>query len=268
VLTLAQVNALTLTAGSNPNQDGSITFTVTQGGNTDTLQVVLDVTPAQNGSETGGSGNDTIDGGAGNDTVSGGNGHDTVLGGAGRDSINGGNGNDSIAGGSGKDNIAGGKGHDRIDGGTDKDTIDGGAGNDTIFGGSGNDSIKGGSGNDELHGGTGRDILDGGAGADKFVFDTALSSGNADVIKGFKHGTDKIVLDADIFAAIGPTLGAGEFRKNTSGNAQDGNDKIIYETDTGEIYYDANGNKGGQKVLIAVLDPTVSNLTRGDFDIV
>ena len=268
VLTLAQLNALTINAGSNANLDGSITFTATQGGNTETLQVVLDVTPAQNGTDTGGSGDDTLDGGAGNDTVSGGAGNDTLLGGAGKDSINGGTGNDSIDGGLGKDSIAGGKGNDWIDGGADKDTIDGGAGNDTIFGGAGNDSLKGGKGNDELHGGTGKDTLDGGAGADKFVFDTALSSSNADLIKGFKHGTDKIVLDADIFAAIGGSLSAAEFRKNSSGNAQDSSDRIIYETDTGKLYYDANGSGAGQKVLIAVLDPNISNLSRGDFDIV
>lgn len=263
-LTLAQLNALTFDAVG----DGSISFTAIQGGNTQTLQVVLDVTPAQNGTETGGTGDDTLDGGAGNDTLSGGAGNDTLLGGAGKDSINGGTGSDSINGGQGKDSIAGGKGNDVIDGGTDKDTIDGGAGNDTIFGGAGNDSLKGHKGDDELHGGLGKDTLDGGSGADKFVFDTALSSSNADVIKGFVHGTDTIVLDADIFAAIGASLGAGEFRKNSSGNAQDSSDRIIYETDTGELYYDANGSKAGQKVLIAVLDPNISNLSRGDFEIV
>ncbi|WP_394889485.1 hypothetical protein ACG873_30025 [Mesorhizobium sp. AaZ16] len=37
------------------------------------------------------------------------------------------------------------------------------------------------------------------------------------------------------------TLLAGEFISNASGTAQDADDRIIYETDTGRVWYDSNG---------------------------
>jgi Ca2+-binding RTX toxin-like protein len=157
----------------------------------------------------------------------------------------------------------GGGGANRLDGASGHDTIKGYGGNDTLFGGAHNDSILGSTGNDELHGGTGRDTLDGGTGVDKFVFDTALATKNADKIVGFTHLTDKIVLSASIFTAIGPTFIANEFKANTTGNA-DGNDHIIYETDTGKLFYDADSNGAGAKVLIATLD-NKATLTFDDF---
>jgi Ca2+-binding RTX toxin-like protein len=41
---------------------------------------------------------------------------------------------------------------------------------------------------------------------------------------------------------------------NTTGLAQDLSDRIIFEQDTGELYYDANGSATGGAVLIARLD--------------
>ncbi len=264
ILTLAELNDLTFDAET----DGSITFKAIEGGNSETFQVTLDVTPAENGEETGTGGSDRFDGGDGNDELSGKGGSDTLIGGAGEDSIKGGNGADSISGGSRKDTIQGNTGSDSIDGGAGKDTIDGGRGHDTIFGGSGKDSIEGGRGKDVLSGGFGKDTLDGGSGADSFVFDTALSSGNADVIVNFEHGTDVIGLDADIFAAIGAKLNRREFVENTSGKAEDGNDRIIHETDTGKLYYDADGTGSGHRVLVARFEPDVTNLSHHDFEIV
>jgi Ca2+-binding RTX toxin-like protein len=153
-------------------------------------------------------------------------------------------------------------------GGSGKDTIDGGRGNDTIYGGSHKDSIKGYKGDDVIHGGTGKDTIEGGAGKDKFVFDTALSASNVDTIKDFEHNVDKIVLDADIFAAIGSSLSSGEFRKNDTGHAQDSTDKLIYETDTGKLYYDADGNGSGARVIVARFDPHTTTLSYHDFEIV
>jgi Ca2+-binding RTX toxin-like protein len=264
VLTLAELNALTF----DVKNDGGITFDVTNGGDTGDLSVVLDATPAVNGSETGGTNPDTIDAGGGNDVIDGKGGDDTLVGGAGKDTVIGGSGSDSISAGVGNDTVDAGTGNDSVDAGSGKDTVNGGSGADTIFGGNGGDSIVGGNGKDELHGGKGLDTLVGGDGADKFVFDTTPAWANADVIADFQHGIDKIVLESDFFAALGAEVKGGEFVKNDTGKAQDGNDRLIYETDTGKLFYDANGNANGGRVLIVTFDPKVGNLSYSDFEIV
>lgn len=60
---------------------------------------------------------------------------------------------------------------------------------------------------------------------------------------------------------------AGEFISNTSGQAQDANDRIIYETDTGRVWYDSNGNASGGNYLFADLASGLA-LTNADFVIV
>ena len=57
---------------------------------------------------------------------------------------------------------------------------------------------------------------------------------------------------------------SGEFWKSTSGLAHDSNDRIIYETDTGWLYYDSNGSAAGGAVHIAKLAPNLA-LTYADF---
>ena len=54
------------------------------------------------------------------------------------------------------------------------------------------------------------------------------------------------------------------FRKSTTGLAHDGNDHIIYETDTGWLNYDSNGSAAGGAVHIAQLAPNLA-LTYADF---
>ncbi len=76
------------------------------------------------------------------------------------------------------------------------------------------------------------------------VFTTALNaSTNVDHITDFSVVADTIQVDNAIFAALGGngTLTADQFVKNTTGLAGDGNDHIIYETDTGWLTYDSNG---------------------------
>ena len=53
--------------------------------------------------------------------------------------------------------------------------------------------------------------------------------------------------------AIGPTLDIGEFVSNSGGIAGDANDFLIYDSDTGSLYYDADGNGAGIRILIATL---------------
>jgi Ca2+-binding RTX toxin-like protein len=97
------------------------------------------------------------------------------------------------------------------------DTVRSGAGNDDVTGGTGADRLYGGTGNDILRGGSGVDTLQGEAGADRFVLShTGLA--NADKVVDFRHGVDKIVLDA-------PRFDGGSFADLTY-------------TATGKLYFD------------------------------
>ncbi len=154
-----------------------------------------------------------------------------------------------------------GPGTDTINGGyvTGDDVIFARGASDAIFAGSGNDTVFGQSGDDQIHGELGNDTLTGGAGNDIFYFDTALNAAtNVDTITDFNANTgDRIHLDDDIFSAFlvgaDTTLAAANFRASSGGNAADSNDFILYDTATGNLFYDADGSGAGAKVLFATL---------------
>ncbi|MCH8616671.1 VCBS domain-containing protein [Sphingomonas sp. SM33] len=144
------------------------------------------------------------------------------------------------------------------------DSLTGSAGNDILQGGGGNDVINGGNGNDTITGGTGADQLTGGAGNDIFVFTSPLN--NVDTITDFDaNGVDKISLNSTAFSALGAAFDATEFAANAGGTAQDGNDFILYDTTTGNLYYDADGNGAGARILIATLTSPTGTVDHGDF---
>ncbi|MBR1148206.1 S-layer family protein, partial [Bradyrhizobium sp. AUGA SZCCT0431] len=165
------------------------------------------------------------------------------------------------------------------------DTVTGGAvvGDDVIFArgagdiilaGSGNDTVFGQSNDDEIHGGAGNDTLFGGGNNDVFVFDTALdATTNVDTIKDFNASTaDDIQLENSIFTALSTTgvLNAANFRASAGGDAADGNDFVLYDTGNGNLYYDADGNGAGNKVLFARIDLTglSGTVNAADFHII
>jgi Ca2+-binding RTX toxin-like protein len=133
-----------------------------------------------------------------------------------------------------------------------------------IRGGMGSDVIRGGLGNDLLYGGPGN--LGEGA-ADYFVFDTTPNgSTNYDRIYSLEAGgVDKIVLAPAVFAAIGATLEAAEFRASAGGNAADANDFILFDTQTGNLFYDADGSGAGTKILFARLLAWTGAVDASDF---
>jgi Ca2+-binding RTX toxin-like protein len=205
-------------------------------------------------------------------TVNGNGGNDTLNAGALTIAVNldGGAGNDTLTGGSGNDNLIGGAGTgtDTINGGAGNDTIDGGAGNDTLNGGAGNDTVNGGVGNDIINGGLGSDQLVGGAGTDSFVFNTTLNSlTNVDTISDFNVVDDTMRLEnTGFFTALTATgtLNAANFAANLNGTAVDANDFVVYDTDSGALWYDADGNGAGGAIQFAQLTPAVI-LTNLDF---
>ena len=62
-------------------------------------------------------------------------------------------------------------------------------------------------------------------------------------------------------------LSAAAFAKNTSGLATDKYDRVIYETDTGKLFYDADGNGKVKAVHFATLTKNLA-LTADDFFII
>jgi Ca2+-binding RTX toxin-like protein len=145
---------------------------------------------------------------------------------------------------------------------------------DIILAGSGNDTVFGQSNADQIYGGAGNDTLFGGGGNDVFVFDSALdATTNVDTIKDFSANTaDDIQLENSIFTALSSTgvLNAANFNASAGGNAADGNDFVLYDTGNGNLYYDADGNGSGNKVLFAQIDLTglSGTLNAADFHII
>lgn len=150
--------------------------------------------------------------------------------------------------------------------GTVKDeTVSGLGGNDKIYGLAGADKLQGDVGNDRIFGGLGNDILTGGAGKDRFHFDTLPNStSNRDQITDFTSGEDTMRLDHAVYTNLGKTgtLSANAFFTGTA--AHDADDRIIYNRDTGALYYDPDGTGAAAAVQFAQLDMHLA-LTQRDF---
>ena len=197
-------------------------------------------------------------------------GNDELIGNNVANVLTGNGGSDQISGGAGADTLLGGAGGDTLTGGGGGDTLTGAGGGDTLTGSGGADNLSGGAGVDTLNGGGGHDVMNGGSSADVFLFNSALGPAATDVINSFVAADDTIGLDNDIFTALGTatgTLAGSRFKANADGAATDGDDRIVYDTTSGELFYDADGSGGGAAVLFATLTgaPTV---TAADFVVV
>jgi serralysin len=151
----------------------------------------------------------------------------------------------SITGNAGTNVLAGTAFADSISGGGGTDTLKGNAGNDTMDGGAGNDTLLGGAGNDQLTGGTGNDM---------FVLANS-GAANFDTIADFASG-DKVQLSKAAFAALGSigNLASTAFYTAAGATAgHDADDRIVYNSTNGALYYDADGNGSGGAVQIAVI---------------
>lgn len=180
-------------------------------------------------------------------------------------------GNDTIKGSSGADTIIGYGGNDMLYGNAGADKLYGYAGADTLYGGIGNDTLIGAIGADKLIGGGGKDILIGGTESDIFIFNAPLGSTNIDTIKDYTKIDDSIRLENSIFTKLSTTgvLNAANFKVGTA--AGDTNDYIIYDNTTGKLYYDADGNGGGAKVLVANVfssGTSPASLSAGEFVVI
>jgi Ca2+-binding RTX toxin-like protein len=247
---------------------------------------------------SGGKGDDKLTGGAGNDKIDGGDGVDLVsfddgalgkkgieidLGKAGVQNF-GAWGKDTILNVEGvygtvnDDTITGNDKHDEVlIGGGGTDIVKGLGGNDTLYaqigpGGSyteaiGNDTLDGGAGNDIINCSDGADLMIGGAGKDTFVFQRlpqTFFGDDVDRIKDFTTKQDKIEIAhqaIDQFDAGKVT--ADHFVLGTE--AKDGDDWLIYDKTTGNLYYDADGSGTGQDQVLVTTLMNKGDLSNTDF---
>jgi Ca2+-binding RTX toxin-like protein len=197
---------------------------------------------------------------AGNDRLFGTEANDTITALAGDDTVSGLEGDDSLEGGDGKD---------LLEGGTGNDQLLGQAASDRLYGAAGNDSLNGGSENDTLNGGSGNDTLAGGAGADRFNFYSPITDG-LDQISDFSVAEDKIGLyvgskqTTPFTTAFTPNVELRPDQFRVGAAAATALERIIYDSATGALFFDPDGNGSAPQVQIATLSPglglTSSNL--------
>lgn len=159
--------------------------------------------------------------------------------------------------------------------------LTGTTGNNTLKGGNLADILDGNGGNDILTGGGGHDTLTGGTGQDIFRFNSVLSATrNMDSITDFNVTDDTIQLENTgngLFNALtgavlvgGGTTGTlvtGAFHSGTMNVATEADDRIIYNSSTGALYYDADGSTGpATAIQFATIGTTTHPaLTNADF---
>ena len=256
----------------------------------------------------GGAGNDALYGGDGNDRLNGGLGDDTMAGGTGDDiyvvdsagdvvteaqdegldwvwasvsvtladnverlvligsaAIDGtGNDADNMLIGNSADNV--------LVGLAGNDMLNGGAGNDTLYGGDGNDKLYGGLGDDTLYGGLGSNWLTGGAGQDFFVFDSIPNAQATNTIVDFNPADgDRIQFSHSMFESFthaGALLPDEFYAAAGAKEAITSDQRVIYDTTSGKLYYDPDGVGGMHAMEFAVVGTsTHPMLAYSDFEI-
>lgn len=203
---------------------------------------------------------DQISGGGGNDSIYAGDGGSMIEAGTGHDLVISAKGGDTIFGGAGNDSIWAGSSHDLIYGDAGVDQIDGEGGRDTLDGGADIDIVRGGDGKDWLFVSDGEDTLVGGTGKDRFYL---KPNGDADAILDFVVGSDKLVLDSAIFGLPAGKLPASRFHFGSA--AQDADDRIIYSSGTGIVWWDADGSGSGAAIALVDLVGVAPFLKPSDF---
>jgi Ca2+-binding RTX toxin-like protein len=215
-----------------------------------------------------------IYGNDGDNDLSGGGGNDILIGNGGADDLNGGSGSDTASYAGATEGVVASLANAAINSGDAKgdtyvsvENLIGTDFNDSLNGASGANAINGGAGNDTIKAYGGDDTLTGGLGKDNFVFNSALATAGVDHITDFNVADDTIQLDDQYFTQVGApgVLAANAFYAGAA--AHDADDRIMYYANTGQVFYDADGDGGGAAIQIATLSTGLS-LTNADFLII
>jgi Ca2+-binding RTX toxin-like protein len=232
----------------------------------------LTLTGSTNINATGNSLNNVITGNSSNNTLDGGSqGNDSLNGGAGADHMEGGNGSDTYVVDNAGDTVveANVSGTDLVRSSVSF-SIAGQFVENLTLTGSGSVNATGNSLDNSIAGNSGNNTMSGAQGADTFWFTTALNAAtNLDHITDFAS-VDTIDLENAVFTSLTTTgtLSANAFASGAGlTSAQDADDRIVYNTTTGALFYDADGVGGVAAVQFAILD-NHSALTNADIVVV
>lgn len=220
-----------------------------------TLTGVANLTATGNGQANilrGNTGHNTLDGGAGADTLSGGKGNDTYIIDNVGDLV-------SEAGNAGVD-TARASVSITLASNVENLVLTGAASINGIGNGLAN-VITGNSGANIIRAGGGADTISGGVGADSFVLDQRTS---IDTIADFSVADDTLLIDNAAFTAVGANGALVAAAFHVGGSAADSADRLIYNSATGALLYDSDGNASGAAIQIATLTPGLA-LTAADF---
>ena len=253
-------NAFWYDPDGNGSQAMQFIGSVQQDGGTSKLTLVATDFVVDNGT-SGGGGGGTITGTPGNDSLTGTAGNDTLDGLGGMDTMNGLAGDDTyivtagdvLSDTSGVDTVVSSASWS-LGSGFENLTLTGSAALN-VSGNSAANIIVGNSGSNVIRARDGADTITGGGGNDFFDFTTAPTA--SDTITDFASG-DRLRFEDAAFTAIGATgnwaAGDGRFfaaAGATSGH--DANDRLVYDTSTGALYYDADGSGAGAAQHVATL---------------
>ena len=165
------------------------------------------------------------------------------------------------------------KGIENLVGSAYADTLTGTSLENSLAGGAGNDSLSGGAGADTLSGELGKDTLTGGSGADKFLFNVLETTANRDTISDFLGSEgDKIQFSKSVFTGFA-NVGTGTITAAmlaVDGAAQTTSTRLIYNTTSGVLSYDADGSGSAQAAVeVALIGVTThATLNTTHFEIV
>jgi Ca2+-binding RTX toxin-like protein len=248
----------------------SASYTLTEGADIETLETTDANGTAFMGLYGNSSGNQII-GNDGANNIDGRGGVDQMIGRGGNDQYFVDNANDSVIenGGQGNDVVFATVSY-TLTAGADVEVLDAiyTAAAINLTGNANGNVVRGNDGNNTLNGADGRDDLLGRGGQDSFLFDTPLNAAtNVDRVIDFNVADDTILLDRDIFSSslgLG-NISAGEFVIGTA--AQDANDRIIYDSNSGALFYDNDGVGGNAATQFAQLSTGLA-LTNLDFLVV
>ncbi len=181
-------------------------------------------------------------------------GNDSITGTGMADYMDGGDHDDTLLGGSGNDTLLGGNGSDHLQGQSNNDRLEGGAGQDTL---------DGGDGDDILIPGAGRDRLTGGDGNDTFAFGNGPfgSPTEDDVVTDYNVADDTLWFDQNLLLNTGYSalaMAGGDWLNTASAaliasQTYEANDRFIYDSTNGLLYYDVDGGSASGPALPVLL---------------